>query len=607
MKKRTIIAALLLVVAGLQGAWAQSMRVNLSGNKYVFYNLSDVKSVSFFENDMDGIYEYVDLGLPSGTLWATCNIGADTPEEEGNKYAWGETYTKESYLSSNYRYGTSNPKYTGASGDYLITLLPEDDAATVNWGENWQTPSMAQLTELIDESNTTIEKTTTGTLITSNSNGKSIFLPNGRYWTRTLDESNSSSQSYIMISNASASRIMRSPRYSGHYVRPVRAKEKNKVCEYVDLGLPSGTKWATCNVGAGSPDERGDHFAWGETQTKPLYNWGSYSLGSGSETTIKKYTSYDGLTELEATDDVATVLWGEDWQMPSQEQVWELRNSSDITWTWEKMDEAYGYLVTSNINGNSIFLPTTGFRENDVFGMPARGYYWSRTLSPDDQTLSYGLIPSPSFITADFVPRYYGHCVRPVLVKNAHECVDLGLPSGTLWATCNIGAENPEDYGLYFAWGETETKETYSWGNYLLGEGSSGVAGSMTKYNATDGMTELLPEDDAATVIWGSNWQMPSKEQFDELIDENNTTTEMTTNGLIITSKFNNNSILFPNAGQYGLRGWNNVGKSGYYWSRTRHASYAQDAHLLLSQSSNNLSTYGDRFAGKTIRPVKKQ
>ena len=421
MKKRTIIAALLLVVAGLQTAWGQSMRVNLSGNKFIFYNLSDVESVSFFENDMDGIYEYVDLGLPSGTLWATCDIGADTPEEEGNNYAWGETSTKESYTAVNYSYGYggSISKYLGASGDYLISLLPEDDAATVNWGENWQTPSKAQFIELLDVSNTTTERTTlnetTGILVTSNSNGKSIFLPIGKYWTRTLDESKSGgSYSYVMTSTTKSFNALSSRRHTGSRIRPVRAKKKNKVCEYVDLGLPSGTKWATCNVGAGSPDERGDHFAWGETQTKPLYNWGSYSLGRGSETTIKKYTSYDGLTELEAIDDVATVVWGENWQMPSQEQMWELRNSSYTTWTWVKMDEAYGFLVTSNINGNSIFLPTTGFRENDGFYIPAKGFYWSRTLSPDNQAMGYGIIPSQSFVEADYYSRYYGHCVRPV-------------------------------------------------------------------------------------------------------------------------------------------------------------------------------------------------
>ena len=91
------------------------------------------------------------------------------------------------------------------------------------------------------------------------------------------------------------------------------------------------------------------------------------------------------------------------------------------------------------------------------------------------------------------------------------EYVDLGLPSGTLWATTNIGATSPEEYGDYFAWGETTTKSDYSWETYFdIDDGFS-----FKKYNNDGGLTELLPEDDAATANWGSEWQMPSDDQID--------------------------------------------------------------------------------------------
>ena len=126
-----------------------------------------------------------------------------------------------------------------------------------------------------------------------------------------------------------------------------------------------------------------------------------------------------------------------------------------------------------------------------------------------------------------------------------HEYVDLGLPSGTLWATCNVGASSPEGFGLHFAWGETSSKEEYTLENYLFYDES--VDGQMTKYNGTDKLTELLPEDDAATANWGSEWQMPSSEQCEELIDATYTTIANTTlnnvSGYLITSISNKTTI----------------------------------------------------------------
>ena len=190
-----------------------------------------------------------------------------------------------------------------------------------------------------------------------------------------------------------------------------------------------------------------------------------------------------------------------------------------------------------------------------------------------------------------------------------YEYVDLALPSGTLWAVHNIGANSPEEFGLYFACGETEPKSEFTWTNYLLGTGET--AADMTKYNAADGLLELLPQDDAATVNWNANWQTPSKEQFEELLNEAYTTIEKTTlnnvSGRKITSKVNNKSIFLPNSGNYGFRGLEGVNQSGSFWSRTLNAEYANDAHLLLSQSSNIISTFGYRFCGKVIRPVRKK
>ena len=111
---------------------------------------------------------------------------------------------------------------------------------------------------------------------------------------------------------------------------------------------------------------------------------------------------------------------------------------------------------------------------------------------------------------------------------NGHEYVDLGLPSGALWATCNVGADAPEDYGNYYAWGETTTKSTYSWNNYKYCNGS---CVSLTKYcnnsklgnnGFADDLIIIQIGDDAASFNWGGDWRMPTKEEWRELFNYTN-------------------------------------------------------------------------------------
>lgn len=193
MKLKSILAALLLMVAGLQTAWGQKMIVTLNDNSKVTYNISQVKEVSFVESEE---HEYVDLGLPSGTKWATCNVGASSPEVYGDYFAWGETKPKSDYSTyfDSDDNGNTFKKYNNNGG--LTELLPEDDAATANWGSPWRMPSLDQISELFNSSYTTTEWTTLndvyGRKITSKSNGNSIFLPAAGYrWNDDLYDAGS--------------------------------------------------------------------------------------------------------------------------------------------------------------------------------------------------------------------------------------------------------------------------------------------------------------------------------------------------------------------------------------------------------------------------------
>ena len=156
-----------------------------------------------------------------------------------------------------------------------------------------------------------------------------------------------------------------------------------------------------------------------------------------------------------------------------------------------------------------------------------------------------------------------------VIETNGHACVDLGLPSGTLWATCNVGATTPEGYGDYYAWGETTTKSTYDWSTYF---DTHDGGNTFTKYNSKGGKTVLDLEDDAAHVNWGGSWRMPTYAEWQELCD--NCTWTWTTqngiNGFKVTSKkagYTDKFIFLPAAGERNDSGLGGVGSYGGYWS----------------------------------------
>ena len=413
--------------------------------------------------------------------------------------------------------------------------------------------------------------------------------------------------------------------------------------EWVDLGLPSGTLWATCNIGADSPEQYGGYFAWGEKATRESYGWGNYlwmTEGQAGWEYISKYTFADNQTdgcwysgstfigdnktELEFADDAAFQLWGSKWQMPSKDQFEELIDKANTTSEWTAQNGVTGCKITSRSNGESIFLPATGyFGSSGVSSTETSGNYWTRTLGTSYCDRAYELFIRSQGAYCTVSDRYVGQSIRPV--RKDHDYVDLGLPSGTLWATCNVGADSPEEYGDYFAWGETEPKEYYDWSNYKWSKGYTGVLQfNLTKYNQkpeygyngfTDDLTELLPEDDAATVNWGSLWQMPSKEQIKELLEETNTTAELTTesgvNGYKITSKSNGKSIFLPAAGMIDKSGnLVKVGQDGNYWSHTLDVDNPRGVSLIYYLGTGKYYIQNSKTVrgyGLSVRPVRKK
>ncbi len=185
--------------------------------------------------------------------------------------------------------------------------------------------------------------------------------------------------------------------------------------EYVDMGFPSGVKWATCNVGATTPDGYGEHYAWGEIETKEEYTW----QNGNCLTYGKKLDDISGNPEY----DVATAKWGEKWRMPRLQDMYELITQSD--WIWAKVNGVNGWNVVSKINGNHIFLPAAGFMNTiaasyqgteGVLDQNKWGYYWTSTPYDDehiDKEACNFVLSSGGYQT-EVGLRYSGFSIRPV-------------------------------------------------------------------------------------------------------------------------------------------------------------------------------------------------
>ncbi len=232
----------------------------------------------------------------------------------------------------------------------------------------------------------------------------------------------------------------------------------------------------------------------------------------------------------------------------------------------------------------------------------------------------YRTYVSISSLSFDYYGKTYSFTTQKVQGDYGnHAYVDLGLPSGTLWATCNIGADNPEDYGLYFAWGETTgyTQDTtdghsFNWASYKY---AIDDYNTLTKYcndsyygynGFTDTLTELEPEDDAAYVNWGANWRMPSYDQQTELRTKCTWTwkTKSGKNGYEVVGP-NGSSLFFPTAGRRSGTSLDLAGSDGYYWSRTLGTVSPNDGWYLNFGSSGIITISSYRYYGRSVRPVR--
>lgn len=361
----------------------------------------------------------VDLGL--SVKWATCNIGASSSKQVGQ----------------------------------IIERCPNSglDEATIQWGVLWRTPTKEEYKELIENCAFARSPEKDGLIVTGPS-GRVIFLPYGSYWTSaetntgdaygfgcysdgiSVYKVGETGERYIraVCKKKSEIKTLQLSSKATQTSTPVASTVTPKNHKYVDLGL--SVKWATFNVGANSPEEYGDYFAWGVTEPhyteghaqdsicsdwkkgKIGYGWYEYKWCKGSFNTQVKYCStsdqgtVDGETVLDVSDDAATAKWGAPWRMPTQEEQMELIKK--CTWTWTTKNGVNGYNVVGP-NGNSIFLPAAGCRfGNSLLSVGVYGYYWTSSLDITYSSRAHDLL---FYSTSHIVGRYARNCglsVRPV-------------------------------------------------------------------------------------------------------------------------------------------------------------------------------------------------
>ena len=494
-------------------------------------------------------HPYVDLGLPSGLLWATMNVGASSPEDYGDYYAWGETRTKSLYSTDNYMWSDNNGSLTKYNNnkdygfvDNLVELESIDDAATVNWGGGWRIPTYEGWNELLSNCKWTWGKKNgvSGYKATSLLNGNSIFLPAAGY--------NNSSQPLFAGSK-------------GYYWESTNIKMGGNPVYAYDMELSSDkVSWNFNYRSIGQ-------------SIRPVYQPNSYFSLSKENLS---YSSNGG-------DEIIMTLSNQSWTASTSE-------------SWIQLS------ITSG-NGN-VAVTIAVSKNNSHFRTGSITF----TVGEEIHSLA---------ITQEGTP-------------SIHEFVDLGLPSGTLWATSNIGANSPEEYGDYFAWGETTPKSDYTWDTYKWlntvkttttdsdGFETTTITRTFTKYHSEQGSswykgvndrkTDLDAEDDAAAVNWGGGWRMPDWGDRYELIDPANCIWTWTTqgghNGYKVTSKKNGNFIFFPAAGYRSDTHVYKDEESFYYWGSGMFDFEPHTASILVDYLDEGPYGSFDRYCGCPVRPV---
>ncbi len=557
----------------------------------------------------------IDLGLPSGTKWACCNVGASKPEEYGEYYAWGETEEKSDYRIGTYKYAMMDNTY-GTYKDYVtqqfyscIYISSEIsgtsyDVARVKCGDSFRMPTIEEYKELFQYPNCSFKSIqhngVNGHLITG-SNGNSIFLP-----------------------------------YAGHYfgselLHDMDCYWSGSLCYYDSNGaggllfaryptLPEGVanpEWFYCNGLANGcpvrPVQKGMTITTDgvtEIKTTSVKLNGTIVDGYQADENITLVFLYSTNEDVLNSNDCKTVIANRDADGNLTAEITNLDNLTTYYYSAAyKQDDAnyvlggvrsfniskYISIDTEEVNGNYIYCAA---KLKGICHKKVEGATYGFAVKKDGDSSYTEHISSSVYTSLDndyssfnmtvenlnAETKYYYYAFTQIngvtymgdektfttpknpCPDNHHpHLIDLGLPSGTKWACCNIGATKPEECGDYYAWGEIEEKDNYTHLTYKF------YTGDPTYWFADIGSEISGTSNDVAHVKWGIPYRMPSKDDYQELM--NNTVNKRNwfklsdTEGMVFTGP-NGNQIFLPATGS---REYESIGakNSCYYWTGT--------------------------------------
>ena len=585
----------------------------------------------------------IDLGLPSGTKWLCRNVLADSPEESGGYYQWGQPYRSYTYSGSTYYQPfIDKDNYQGTGYD----------AATNELGRDFATPTLAQFDELFENCESDYKQDAWGGTLfgakegvyLKGQNGANLYLPFAGY--KEGSRTNSDKMGHYLMSDVrytdekavnngfqlywNANRAYDADFY-GLSIRPVSLS-------LTELSYnPQKLDFGELNVG-----EKG-------CKTVVATNTGNTPLTiqvSASRSPFSVDPESMGKFTLQPGDRHSIFVYFEPSESGDYKSVVNIKYQVDDSWTISSVPITGKGFSANTVTSISLDFSTINMKVGETVRLVATTWngkgdltgadvQWSSSDDNVAKVSSIGAVRAMGAgtctITAS-VGEIKAECVVTVAestssggYENGYEYVDLGL--SVKWATCNIGASKPEDPGDYYAWGEIQTKSSYSWdnykySNYIYSSGSSHY--NLTKYCSdsaygndayTDDKTILDSSDDVAHMTWGGCWRMPTNDEFVELANADNCTWMDTTlngvNGVVITSKipgFEGNSIFLPLTGYY--LGSKVFSKSyiARFWSSTLNVESPDHSHYLEFKTRYDnhylYINYEDRYCGQSVRPV---
>ena len=381
---------------------------------------------------------------------------------------------------------------------------------------------------------------------------------------------------------------------------------------FVDLGL--SVKWAKWNIGAESTSEYGGYYGWGDITGEVVSPYANkYAVGNTS-TSIAGNANYD----------IAVAKWGGHWRLPTKAEYEEMVSAAvNAAWTYDASGGVKKYIATFS-NGNKLEFPCDGYMNSSCTekSYDTHGFYWTADLGTDQMPYYFHMSGprSRSYTSTEkfmhlFIRPVYDEGLPPVTPEGpqddttaeASPAVDLGLYSGNLWATYNVGAKKETQSGVYVAWGELEEKisEGYYKENYAYWSADNP---DHEGYSTALGTNIAGTEYDIAHVRWKGDWQMPTDSDMKELRDDCTWTAETRSGvfGYKVTGP-NGKSIFLPCAGYYNGKDLISNNSEGNYWCSTMYMfarEYQLGYALSLGQDIHELSRYS-RKGGCTVRPVK--